>query len=86
MQQWEYCAVGPVQSHSQPHYATVIRFTNEGRRLSKIQGTRDMDSAQVLAQIIAQLGEEGWEMVGCGMISDERHMLYFKRPKSPSLE
>ena len=29
---------------------------------------------------ISRLGEDGWEMVGCGNVSEVRHALYFKRP------
>lgn len=37
---------------------------------------KGMSEADAVAQLIAQLGDEGWELVGVD------HILYFKRPKS----
>jgi hypothetical protein len=33
-----------------------------------------------VAKVLARLGDEGWEMVGCGAVFASGHFLYFKRP------
>lgn len=42
---------------------------------------RGVSEADAVAQLIAQLGDEGWEMVGSGNLSVWIHSLHFKRPK-----
>lgn len=48
-------------------------FTSSGLQADKLSG---WDELTRTAKTIAQLGEEGWEMVGCITLT-----LYFKRPK-----
>jgi len=43
---------------------------------------KGIEERDAVAQLIAQLGEEGWEMVGCGSLQERKHCIYFKRPKS----
>ena len=38
------------------------------------------DHVFITNKIIKALGESGWELVGCGNISEWRHCIYFKRP------
>ena len=91
MQKWEYCAITDVSSgvegdamvnaevpsvNGEPAGA-VTYFTSGGGRTTPIE-----NGATRLAQVIAQLGSDGWEMVGCGNVSEDFHTLYFKRPLS----
>ena len=43
---------------------------------------KGVSEADAVAQLIAQLGDEGWEMVAAGNIGESTHSLYFKRLKS----
>lgn len=101
MQKWEYCAVGPIinkafrwkddransaylpgpiternEAAGWQRYSTMIRYGGEWTLI---------ESSDELDQLIAQLGENGWELVGIGpvtyMESDVAHFLYFKRLK-----
>ena len=86
MQKWEYCTVGPIKKLSYGHHPELVQFTPEGLKRTRIQAPRGVDEDNMLAQTIAQLGEWGWEMIGCAEVSggvhDElMHVLYFKRPK-----
>lgn len=59
------------------------RLTDAGRELvtdfkARPKGTTEMDA---VAQFIARLGDDGWEMVGAGTMTENSHCLYFKRPK-----
>ncbi len=91
MQRWEYLVVGPVKYPQgkgfSGHYPQQAFFTPEGLLQSDIPGKgQPQQEANNLAATIARLGDEGWEMVGCGPyqgVSGTRitHGLYFKRPK-----
>jgi hypothetical protein len=82
MQKWEYCAVGPLEGLSMGRHPYLCHFTVEGQRLSRIEKTRGISERDMVAQTITQLGNDGWEMVGCGtMWKGDRHLLYFKRPQ-----
>lgn len=84
MTKWEFCSIYPIEEYR--HWLVPYgegykeNFTVEG-------GTREEvpDDPHDLAKLIAQLGEEGWELVGCGNVSEVRHALYFKRPKEEDL-
>ena len=102
MQKWEYCVVGPVGvSFTEKKTPGVLipeaaaRFPGPGYMASLVylnsEGLtrpRVIDSAGALATTIAALGDEGWELAGCGTQGrgDSRgtvnleHFLYFKRP------
>ena len=79
MQKWEYCAVAGIvwNFNKMCHCKPVLwNFTVTGVQPSEITGsTKGIDEFD-RAKIIAQLGEEGWEMVSGESI------LYFNRPKS----
>ncbi len=85
---WEYCAVIGIQSAGRtlyPRLPAIWYFTASGVNVTEIKG----QEVTLVAQTITQLGEQGWEMVGCGPMagsSSERsaeitHAIYFKRPK-----
>lgn len=80
--QWEYCAVVGVfhsymNRHLAPKYPAIWRFTPNGVQVTEIK-SRDPEQVTLT---IAQLGEEGWEMVGCGNLDVAEHAIYFKRPR-----
>lgn len=78
MSTWEYCAVIGIDRvtpgrHLHPLYPAIWYFTKEGVQVVELKG----NEAKEVAQTIARLGEEGWEMVGCEPLA-----VYFKRPKA----
>ncbi len=84
-QQWEYCAITGVAKKEgrrgfNPYYPAIWHFTNQGVKIVEIKG----DERTQVAQAIAQLGQDGWEMVGCVSEATGRttssHALYFKHP------
>lgn len=86
MQQWEYCMVGPIRSNDNKFdgaYPQLTHLTDKGVDSVRIRppmtGERGLDYS--LAKTIAELGAEGWEMVGCGNVAVDMHFLYFKRPR-----
>ena len=85
MPKWKYCAVaGIIKFHSERAFRTiwpsVWYFEPGGVRTVQITGGDNKEPEQT-ARVIAQLGEEGWEMVGCGSADEGSvHILYFKRP------
>ena len=79
MQKWEYCAIVGISRNNEklfPYYPGIWHFTDLGIQASRIHSPE----ADEVAKTIAQLGEQGWEMVGAGNVSDNYHTLYFKRP------
>jgi hypothetical protein len=87
MQKWEYCTLGPIEFSSTswkwiPNEPTRIVFTTKGVKEEgfKIDETSSLTDVQdEVATVLAQLGEQGWEMVGCGSVFASGHFLYFKR-------
>ena len=79
MTKWEFCSIYPIEEYK--HWLVPYgegfkeNFTVDG-------GTREEvpDDPHDLARLIAQLGEDGWELGGTGNVSEVRHALYFKRP------
>jgi len=73
MQKWEYCAIEyrtfPTPKSLMHEFNTVI-----GVQSHKINDTPTMGAT------IAQLGMQGWELVGCGIVAATAHNIYFKRP------
>jgi hypothetical protein len=82
MQKWEYCAIidvggkitGP-SIHTKDN-SGLFFFTRDGAKSSQFKA-KNIES---IAQVIAYLGQEGWEMSGCGNTGDAFHHIYFKRP------
>ncbi len=87
MQKWEYCTLGPIEFSSAswkwiPNEPTLIKFTKNGMAEEgfKIDETSTLKDVQdEVARVITKMGDEGWEMVGCGAVFASGHFLYFKR-------
>jgi hypothetical protein len=84
MQKWEYCIVtgvvplvGGLDSEDYLQY-----FGTDAPEITYCRRTRELRRPQVLSQTLAQLGEDGWEMVGCAFAGHRGHHIYFKRPKA----
>jgi hypothetical protein len=78
MQKWEYCAIvgirwGQNKKNLWAYYPNLWQFTTEGHKETKIADPE-------LGKTIAQLGEQGWELTGVGLLKEEQNILYFKRP------
>ncbi len=83
MQKWEYCVVTrykvEISQYVEPKF---YRFTSRGAELVKdFKQLPEKSRADACAQLIAQLGEEGWELAGAGNVGEGVHALYFKRLK-----
>src|SRR5258708_5590551 len=74
MSYWEYCEVGWTPKQITIHvYSQSSDGSYEGIQESKEWG-----------RLLAQLGADGWELVGVGPIRPATHTLYyFKRPLDP---
>jgi hypothetical protein len=90
MQKWEYCVIGPIKAAAAGgwlgYYPVFFSFTTNitSDQMYALRKENGVSEQAVLAREIAKLGEEGWEMVGCGSVSEgtpSHHCLYFKRPK-----
>jgi hypothetical protein len=79
MKNWDYCTVYQVsQMEGWITGFGMVRqgdFTEDGAVRQEL-----VHSPDALAQVIARLGKDGWEMVGCGNVGDAQHAIYFKRP------
>ncbi len=82
---WEYCVLTGMMgnprvgiSEWKPYYPQLWRFSLEGPEMVTdfSERPKSVEERVAVAQMIARLGEEGWEMVDC-----ECGWLYFKRPK-----
>ena len=82
MQKWEYCVVGPLSGTVRgldSNHPYIGYFNDKGLVETSLKGKDEMHR---VASVIAKLGNEGWEMSGCGIagLSTSSHFLYFKRP------
>jgi hypothetical protein len=98
MQKWEYCALVGIAKNGRnpsPYMPAVWYFTDRGIMMTEIEG----DEVHGVGKFIAQLGNEGWEMVGgmsvferaparvaFGLMVTEDAALFFKRPKEQTQE
>jgi hypothetical protein len=75
MQKWEYCEV----SSSGSHFSACFYETTGVREveLQQEEARGDHRAWDAVARYIAELGNEGWELV-----STDRTMYIFKRPKA----
>ena len=83
MQKWEYCKLTGIGGGNVPtSYPKFFRFTTRGLELETDFGNRakGVSEKDAVAQLVAQLGDEGWELTSAGGTGDF-HCLYFKRPK-----
>ena len=81
MQNWEYCAVAGVSLSSGGRLLadwerTIHYFDEKGVRTVNV----NVEDPDALALTIAGMGADGWEMVGCGNVGPDNHIIYFKRP------
>jgi hypothetical protein len=80
---WEYCRLTGCKDlgYDSPH---LIFYTQQGQRSetlsspSSFSGVEDIDK---IAMRIAELGLDGWEMVGAVNTSASEHCVYFKRSR-----
>ncbi len=42
--------------------------------------------SEELARLLNKLGDEGWELAGCGNLSPSAHRIYLKRAREHSTE
>ena len=78
---WEYCRLEDLLG-SGFVAAKLIFFTAEGEKVETLPAVRDSSQRDIVARRIAQLGDEGWDMVGTGVTGQGSHAVYFKREKS----
>ena len=87
MPKWEYSVLRGLFNTSNEWrvmYPRLYRFTGKGAQLVTDFQKRDpiLTEQAAVAQMIAQLGEEGWEMFAVANDgSGSSHCLYFKRAK-----
>ena len=65
MTKWEYCVVrgirgGGISISMEPYYPAVWYFTPKGFKVVSLCGNQE---STAIAQAIADLGEQGWELV-----------------------
>jgi hypothetical protein len=84
MQKWEYCAVVGLRrsgnNTATTYFPSIEYYTSAGMHVVEVRAQDKREEITRMAQAIAQLGEDGWEMVGCGNNSEVTHSIYFKRP------
>ena len=78
MQKWEYCAITHIGSNDRGLITTLDSSTLEAFTTSGVRFT-ELGNFGEVAQTVAELGMEGWELAGCGNTSEHSHTLYFKR-------
>jgi hypothetical protein len=82
MQKWEYCVItGLVPWAEGVDSEDHLQYFGPGpTEIYDFKNTIGRRRPEVIAETIAQLGEQGWEMVGCAFAGHRGHHLYFKRP------
>jgi hypothetical protein len=83
MKNWEYCSIAPIKVVDGAYKDTrLVRFTLDGvLNVPVVEVARTHNVEDAIAITIAKLGEDGWEMVGCGNLDTTMHSIYFKRLK-----
>jgi len=92
MQRWEYCyisGVSPTRDGFNSEFPTKRTFISEEPYIIKeelwLDRKQHIEEVLGVAEAIALLGENGWEMVGavCDSTPPTKYgtTLYFKRPK-----
>jgi len=80
MQKWEYCKIIGVGTKARQVFPEHRRFRQDRVEVTKIEHPEETN----VAKMIANLGLDGWEMLGVvatgGESSSYIHSLYFKRP------
>ena len=84
MQKWEYILVQSFSEWNwevQAGFPKAYRLTSNGFELIFECKTNKKGAAEsAVGKFIAQLGAEGWEMVGTGNLGEKWYCIYFKRP------
>ena len=78
MQLWEYMQLIWSEEMNVDPRSGVGRLLQYQMNGLPVRDTGDMKPAE----FINALGAQGWELVGCGNLSVDKHCLYFKRPRS----
>ncbi len=83
MQKREYSTLGPIEFSSAsfkwiPNEPARIKFTSngmseEGFKIDEQSSLKDVQDE--VAKALAHLGDDGWEMVGCGAVFAAGHFL-----------
>jgi hypothetical protein len=87
MQKWDYCVIRGIHNASNEWrviYPRLYVFTERGAELVTDFQKREITVSEhgAVAQAIARLGEDGWEMVGSANDgTGSAHSLYFRRPR-----
>ena len=79
MQKWEYCAISGITTYYGrlgANGTALWHFTENGIADSEIEALNLDDYYNGVAKTIAQLGEQGWEMVGTGRHNGARSRSY----------
>jgi len=85
MQKWEYIVVGELSigyGRVKVDHPSAYHITNKGFELMTDFKDRLKEeyAENLVGQFIAQLGAEGWEIIGMGNTKQLYHCIYFKRP------
>lgn len=81
MIKWEYCVITGLQYKPYglaPFYPQLLMYHPQGAQQTNLTGKNESDK---VARLIAELGEQGWQMAGTFQESEGVHGIYFKRPK-----
>lgn len=83
MNKWDYCSIAPVKVVGGAYKDTqLVRYALEGvLNVPVVEVARTHNVEDAIAITIAKLGDDGWEMVGCGNLETNMHAIYFKRLK-----
>jgi len=87
MKRWEYCAIALVGRTSEgglyTHYPELVTFGIDGPESEDFGGGGTQEQLRT-SKAIAQLGLDGWELVGAAPTHEKEpttySTLYFKRP------
>jgi len=78
---WQYCSVGLGVPFAPPdknrYFSKLVYFSVEGVDRAREVGLEGKDPWDSFRRAVAQLGTDGWEMVG---VTGENPVAYFKRP------
>ena len=79
-EKWEYCKLDGINARDYG-YSQLVFFTSEGEKIESLSGDEKTPERKKVAIRIAELGKEGWEMVGLGVTSEFIYIVYFKRKR-----
>ena len=77
-EKWEYCRLEDLLGRGFVA-AKLVFFTSEGEKIESLSADEESSQRNMVAMRIAQLGDEGWEMVGTGITGQGSHAVYFRR-------